>query len=115
MPDGEVYFPNQDGTLTAGENTERFEGELALDGKCLEINSALRLRDRVLMPVDALLIWPSTFSLGLDDAHVEILDSTGRVVARVGDEVQLSAFDLTYEQAMEHGGMDKISPACSGH
>ena len=41
-------------------------------------------------------------------------DATGRLVARVGDEVQFSAFDLSYQQAMEHGGLEEISPACSG-
>ena len=114
LPDVEVYFPRQDGTLTADQGREGFAGKLALDGKCLEVDSALRVRDRAIMPVDPLLIWPSTFSLGLDDGTVGIVDATDRVVARVGDEVQFTAFDLTYQQAMDHGGLDEISPACSG-
>ena len=114
LPDVEVYFPRQDGTLTAGQETERFAGQLALDGKCLIVDSALRVRDRVLMPVDPFLIWPSTFATDFEDEIVGVLDATGRVVARVGDEVQFSAFDLTYQQAMDHGGLDDISPACSG-
>ena len=48
------------------------------------------------------------------DGDVGIVDATGRVVARVGDEVEFSAFDLTYQQAMEQGGLEEISPACSG-
>ena len=118
LPDAEVYFPRQDGTLAADQaadqKSERFEGKLALDGKCLIVNSALRVRDRGLMPVDPLIIWPSNFSLGLDDGDVRILDATGRVVAHIGGEVQFSAFDLTYEQAMDHGGLEDISPACAG-
>ena len=114
LPDVEVYFPKQDGTLTAGQETERFAGKLALDGKCLIVDSALRVKDRVLMPVDPFLIWPSTFSLGLEDGNARILDATERVVASIGDEVQFSAFDLSYQQALEHGGLDEISPACSG-
>ena len=35
LPDVEVYFPRQDGTLAADQETERYEGELVLDGKCL--------------------------------------------------------------------------------
>ena len=113
LPDVEVYFPKQDGTLTTDQETERFAGELALDGKCLKVDSPLRVRDRAYVPISPLLIWPSTFSLSVDDGNVGIVDATGRVVARVGDEVRFSAFDLTYQQAMEHGGLEKISPACA--
>ena len=113
LPDVEVYFPKQDGTLTTDQDTERFVGELVLDGKCLKVESPLRVRDRVYMPVPPLLIWPSTFSLSVDDGNVGIVDATGRVVARVGDAVQFSAFDLSYQQAMEHGGLEETSPACS--
>ena len=113
LPDVEVYFPKQDGTLTTNQETERFVGDLILDGKCLKVDSALRVRDRSYVPVRPLLIWPSTFSLSVDDGGVGIVDATGRVVARVGDEVQFSAFDLSFQQAMEHGGLDKISPACA--
>ena len=113
LPDVEVYFPKQDGTLTTDQETERFVGELVLDGKCLKVESPLRVRDRVYMPVPPLLIWLSTYSLSADDGNVGIVDATGRVVARIGDEVQFSAFDLSYQQAMEHGGLDEISPACA--
>ena len=114
LPDVEVYFPKQDGTLTTDQETERFAGELVLDGKCLKIDSPLRVRDRTYGPVSPLLIWPSTFSLSVEDGDVGIVDATGRVVARIGDEVRFSAFDLSYQQAMDHGGMEEISPACSG-
>ena len=43
-----------------------------------------------------------------------IVDGTGTVVARVGDEVEFDAFNLTYEEAKEHGGLAEITPACSG-
>ena len=113
LPDVEVYFPKQDGTLTTDQETERFAGELVVDGKCLKVDSPLRVRDRAYVPISPLLIWPSAFSLSVEDGDVGIVDATGRVVARVGDEVQFSAFDLTYQQAIEHGGLEKISPACA--
>ena len=113
LPDVEVYFPKQDGTLATDQETERFVGELVLDGKCLMADAAIRVSDRSYVPVPPLLIWPSTFALSVDDGDVGIVDATGRVVGHVGDEVQFSAFDLSYQQAMEHGGLDKISPACS--
>ena len=113
LPDVEVYFPKQDGTLAADQETERFAGELVVDGKCLKVDSPLRVRDRAYMPISPLLIWPSAFSLSVEDGDVGIVDATGRVVARIGDEVQFSAFDLSYQQAIEHGGLEEISPACS--
>lgn len=110
----EVYFPRQDGTLTIEQETERFEGELLLDGKCLKVDPPLHVRDRVHLPITALLIWPSSFSLSGDGGEVGIVDATGRVVAHIGDEVQFSALNLTYQQAVEHGGLAEILPACSG-
>ena len=43
-----------------------------------------------------LLIWPHDFALGMKDGVVGIVDGTGTVVARVGDEVEFDAFNLTY-------------------
>ena len=114
LPDVEAYFPRQDGTLTMEQDAERFEGELFLDGKCLKIDSPLRVRDRVYLPISPLLSWPSAFSLSVEDGDVGIIDATGRIVARIGDEVRFSALDLSYQQAMEHGGLEEISPACYG-
>ena len=114
LPDVEAYFPKQDGTLTMEQDAERFEGELFLEGKCLKIDSPLRVRDRVHLPISPLLIWPSAFSLSVEDGDVGIVDATGRIVARIGDEVRFSALDLSYQQAIEHGGLEEISPACCG-
>ena len=65
-------------------------------GKCLGIRVA---------PVPPLLLWPSAF---------QVIDETGHVVADVGDEVQFSAFSVDYDQAVKHGGLENITPACSG-
>lgn len=114
LPDVEAYFPKQDGILIMEQDTERFEGELLLDGKCLKVDPPLRVRDRVYLPISALLIWPSSFSLSIDDGQVGIVDATGRVVACIGDEIQFSAIDLSYQQAVEHGELAELLPACSG-
>ena len=100
--------------MTMEQDTERFAGELVLDGKCLKVDSPLRVRDRVHLPISALIIWPVSFSLSVDDGEVGIVDATGHVVARIGDEIQFSALNLTYQQAVEHGGLAEILPACSG-
>ena len=49
-----------------------------------------------------------------DKDVVGIVDATGRVVARVGDEIQFSAVSISYQEAMDHSGLREISPACTG-
>ncbi len=115
LPDAEVYFPQQDGTLGTDQEMERFVGKLVLDGKCLVAADTVRVRDRVVVPGGwRLLIWPDTVSLNLDDDVAGIVDASGRVVARAGDEIQYSAVPVTYEEAMGHSGLRDISPVCSG-
>ena len=90
LPDVEVYFPKQDGSLAIDQEMESFVGRLVLDRKCLKVDS-VRDRDRVVFPVPPLLIWPDTFTLSTEDEVVGIVDAAGRTVARVGDDVQFSA------------------------
>ena len=81
----------------------------------MEVDDAIRVRDRVIMPGGRhLLIWPESFALGMEGEVAGIVDGTGRVVARVGDEVQFSAVSVSYQDAMDHSGLRKISPACGG-
>ena len=115
LPDVEVYFPKQDGTLAPEDGMELFSGRLILWEKCLQVaDDVIRVRDRVYAGISPLIIWPHDFHLRTEDGVVEIVDGTGSVVARVGDEVEFDAFILTYEEAKDHGGLAEITPACSG-
>lgn len=115
LPDVEVYFPKQDGTLAPEDGTELFSGKLILWEKCLQVaDDVIRVKDRVYAGISPLIIWPQDFHLRTEDGDVEIVDGTGSIVARVGDEVEFDAFNLTYEEAREHGGLAEITPACSG-
>ena len=115
LPDVEVYFPKQDGTLAPEDGTVLFSGKLVLYGKCLQVaDDVIRVKDRVYAGTSPLIIWPPDFALRTEDGVVEIVDGTGSVVVRVGDEVEFDAFNLTYEEAREHGGLAEITPACSG-
>ena len=113
LPNVEVYFPKQDGSLPIDQEMESFVGRLVLDRRCLKADS-VRDRDRVVYPVPPLLIWPDTFTLSTEGEVVGIVDAAGRTVARVGDDVQFSAAAVSYGQAMERSGLREISPACSG-
>ena len=115
LPDVEVYFPKQDGTLAPEEGTELFSGKLMLWRKCLRVaDDVIRVKDRVYAGISPLIIWPRDFALSTKDGVMGIVDRTGTIVARVGDEVEFDAFELTYPEAMEHGGLAEITPACSG-
>ena len=115
LPDVEVYFPKQDGTLAPEEGTELFAGKLVLYGKCLQVaDDVIRVRDRTYAGISPLIIWPHDFTLIMVDGVVGIADANGSVVARVGDEVEFDSWILTYPEAMEHGGLAEITPACSG-
>ena len=115
LPDVEVYFPKQDGTLETDQEMERFVGKLVVERRCLKVADAVRVRDRVIMPGGRyLLIWPDSFTLSMDDEDAGIVDATGRVVASVGDEIQFSAVSISYREAMDHSGLKEITPACSG-
>ena len=108
LPDAQVYFPQWDEEIKTGQVVKPRTGELALDGKCLVLRNILEGD----VPNDTLLFWPETYGLNVHDGAVEVLDATGRIVARVGDEVQVNAFDVTYDQAIEHGGLEEITPGC---
>ena len=110
----DIYFPQQDGTLATDQGMDRFVGKLVLYRKCLTIDSVIRDRDRALFPVPPLIIWPDTFSLSTTGDVVGIVDATGRVVARAGDEVQFSAVSVSYQEGLDHSGLREITPACSG-
>ena len=111
----DIYFPQQDGTLATDQGMERFVGKLVLERRCLKIADAIRVSDRVIMGGGRYLpIWPDNFALSLDDGVAGIIDATGRVAARVGDEVQFGAVSVSYQEGQDHGGMRGISPACSG-
>ena len=115
LPDVEVYFLKQDGTLGTDQDMERFEGKLVLNRKCLEVDAPIRVRDRALFHSDRpLIIWPDSFTLSLEQEVVRIIDAGGRVVASVGDEIEFSAVSVSYQEALEHGGLREITPACSG-
>ena len=115
LPNVEVYFPKQHGTLGTDQEMERFDGKLVLNRKCLEVDAAIRDRDRALFHSDRpLIIWPNSFTLSVEQEVVGIVDDAGRVVARVGDAINFSAVAVSYQEALEHGGLREITPACSG-
>ena len=115
LPDVEVYFPKQDGSLGTDNDMERFVGKLVVERRCLKVDDVIRVRDRVIMPGEGyLLIWPGTFALNLDGEVAGIVDAAGQVAARVGDEVQFSAVSVSYREGLDHSGLREITPACSG-
>lgn len=114
LPDVEVYFPRQDEFLDTRPKPVRFTGELVLNGICLEVENVIRVGSGSHFLGPMLPIWPGAFELSLEDGAAKIADSTGRVIARVGDQVRFSAFDVPYGWALRHGGVEEITPFCDG-
>ena len=114
LPDVDIYFPKQDGTLATDDGMERYVGKLVLDRRCLMVDHAVRDRDNAYFSEPTLFIWPDTFTLSLDDEVVGIVDASGRVVARVGDDVQFSAVSISRQEAIDHTGFREMWPACPG-
>ena len=114
LPDVEVHFPRQDGFLDTRPKHVRFIGELVLNGTCIEVENAIRVRSgsHILGPM--LLIWPSAFELSIEGGAAMIVDSTGRVVAQVGDKVRFSAFSVPYDWGVKHVGLEGIRHFCEG-
>ena len=110
LPDVEVYFPKQEEALKQGQVMKGYVGELVLNGKCLGV----RVSGGSIGHEPALLVWPRTFELNVEDGAVEIIKATGGVVAKVGDEVRFSAFTITYDYGSKPGALEEITPACTG-
>ena len=110
LPDVPVYFPQWEDEIKMGQVVKPRTGELTLDGKCLVLRNILEGG----VPEHTLLLWPEAYDLSVENGVVEVLDTARRVVARVGDEVEINAFNVTYGQATKHGGLEEITPACSG-
>jgi hypothetical protein len=78
-----VAFPRQAPVEGIRELMEaELIGDLVLDDGCLRINSSYG--DGSILPV-----WPPEFSLEAANDVLQVLDGTGRVVARVGEEVYM--------------------------
>ena len=114
LPDVEVYLPRQDEFLDTRPKPVRFTGELVLNGICLEVENAVRVESGTHFLEPMLPIWPRALELSLEDGAAKIVDSTGRAVARVGDQVQFSAFGVPYGWALRHGGVEEITLFCDG-
>ncbi len=51
--------------------------ELVLENGCLRVDNYL-------------LVWPHGFSISIDGEVIQIIDNTGKPIARVGDKIKLS-------------------------
>lgn len=68
-------------------------GELLLDNDCLRINDGYS---------NYLIIWPPGFSMRTEGEEIQVIDSNGKVVARVGDNIYVSGGEFPGEKAREY-------------
>lgn len=84
------FFPVQKAGLDG--MTALLEGKLELD------NGYLRVK---YFDNNYLLIWPYGFSLRTEGEEIQVIDSNGQVVARVGDKIRVGGGERTGEKAKE--------------
>ena len=109
-PEGpEVFFPQHGAPLGTDDGGSYWAGQLILDDGCL----------RVEVPPDvngpggsSLLIWPSGYTLSVEDRVVRVADGNGRVAAHVGDHIRLSRATVSYKEAQDQGLIRGMSEYC---
>ncbi len=70
------FFPTQK-NYTEHTMLALLEGKLVLEDGCLRADNYL-------------LVWPYGFSISADGKVIQIVDNTGKPIARVGDKIKLS-------------------------
>jgi len=70
------FFPVQKDPNSASQMTALLKGELILVNGCLRVDNYL-------------LVWPHGFSISTDGEVIQIIDNTGKPIARVGDKIKL--------------------------
>ena len=71
------FFPVQKDPHPTVQMTALLKGELVLVNGCLRVENYL-------------LVWPHGFSISTDSEVIQIIDNTGKPIARAGDQVKLS-------------------------
>ena len=80
------FFPVQRGGLD--QMDALLEGRLELDNGCLRVKY---------FDDNYLLIWPHGFSLRTEGKEIQVIDSDGQLVARVGDRMKVSGGEVHAE------------------
>ncbi len=84
------YFPQHDEPLRTDRGGEYFFGELFVRDGCLRLDySDVNFPNYTLLPV-----WPAGFSVNVQDSSIRVIDSTGLIVAHVGDKVRFSGYSI---------------------
>ncbi len=98
--DTQVFFPQQR-SAPIGYPDAMGGGKLVVDGEgCLR--TKVSAEDPGSVP-----LWPSSFELDTEGDKIQVLDGKGRVVARVGDEVDMGGGDVTREMLEENNVLDE--------
>ena len=79
-------------------------GDLVLTEGCLRIGSAH----------GNLLMWTADFTLRSQGGVLEVLDGTGQVVARVGEEVRMGGGEVSYVGHLGEYVELQLPPGCPG-
>ena len=82
-------------------------GELAVFEGCLRVGSRTD-------GTGYLLVWPPEFTLKAENGNLQILDGTGQLVARVGEEVRMGGGQTRYVEQLGEYVRRQLPPDCPG-
>ncbi len=94
------FFPVQKNDSNGLFMDALLEGELVLESGCLRAGGYL-------------LVWPHGFSLSTKDGVIQIIDATGKPVARVGDKLKVGGGEMPSEIIAKYS-VELPSARCSG-
>lgn len=84
-PESDIFFPQLSPVEGTRETmTADLFGQLVLVDSCLRVNNVSEVDNSV---TSVLLVWPPEFRLNVEGDVVQILDGTGQIVARIGDQI----------------------------
>lgn len=102
------FFPVQKSGLD--QMLSLAEGKLVLDNGYLRIKRILALR---FIGESDLLIWPYGYSLRIEGKEIQVIDSDGQVVARVGDRIKVGGGEVPAEIVEKYIGQP-LPDDCKG-
>lgn len=100
------FFPQQEAV-----DGERLVMEAEIFGTLVIVDECVRVNDSN-SNISYLLVWPPDFSLSTESDPIQILDGDGKVVARVGDMVQIGGGEVKSLSFLNESLQKNLPPNC---
>jgi hypothetical protein len=107
-PSQTIFFPRQEKT-----DGERAVMEALTRGTLVLVDNCIRLEGVKSLP-NYLLVWPPDFNFRNENGKIEIVDGGGKIVASLGDRVQMGGGEIHLLVTLDKSIQEQIPPQCAG-